>query len=73
MKHLVFGLIILYGLVFVSYDYDNPLSCMVMDKVTYDEKVPQKYYTVMIFFVLVGSILFVLSIMESNKEKKNSD
>ena len=46
---------------------------MVMDKVTYDEKVPQKYYTVMIFFVLVGSILFVLSIMESNKEKKNSD
>lgn len=59
--------------VIVSYDYDNPLSCMVMDKVTYDEKVPQKYYTVMIFFVLVGSILFVLSIMESNKEKKNSD
>ena len=40
--------------VIVSYDYDNPLSCMVMDKVTYDEKVPQKYYTVMIFFVLVG-------------------
>lgn len=59
--------------IIVSYDSKNPIVCKVIDKVTYDEKIPQKYYTVMISFVVVGSILFTLSVIESSKEKKNSN
>ncbi len=59
--------------IIVSYDSNDPMKCKVIDKVTYDEKIPQKYYTVMISFVVVGSILFTLSVIESSKEKKNSN